>query len=129
MAKAKKITQEDLKKFFEKTKKNLQKLKKEASVWMKKGEVELSRLSRIGKLELDVVSLNMKREKLFKDIGKRVAELSLKEEITKPAIKDMCDKVNAITEESKEKRVAISKLGKGLLKGGLTKSRKKMTRK
>ena len=125
MAKAKKITQDELKKFFEKTKGTLQKLKKETGVWMKKGEAELSRLSKIGKLEIDVVNLNMKREKLFKDIGKRVAEFSLKEEINNSAISDMCDKVNAVAEEAKEKRAAISKIGKGLFKDSSAKTRKR----
>ena len=125
MAKKKDITQGDLKKFFEKAKKKLDSLGKETKVWMKKGEVELSRLSKIGKLELDVVNLNMKKERLFKDIGKRVVERGLDKEIKDLPIKNMCTKANAAAAESKRKKRAMSKIGKGLLKGSPAKAKGK----
>ena len=128
MAKTKKIAQEDLKKFFEKMKKNLHQLGKETGVWMKKGERELSRLSKIGKLELEVVNLNMKKEKLLKDIGKRVVESGLSEQINDSAIRNMSNKANAVMKESQKKKSEISKIGKGFLKRGSTRS-KKMTSK
>ena len=117
MVKRKNVTQEDLKKFFEKTKKNLDKLGKETRVWMKKGEVELSKLSKMGKLEIDIVNLNIKRERLLKDIGKRVVEYGISEEIGNSAIKDMCGKVKAMTADSKKKKKEISRVGKRFLKG------------
>ena len=117
MAKVKKITQEDIKKLFERTKKSLQQLGKETSTWMKKGEVELSRISKIGRLEIDVVNLNMKKERLFRDIGKRMVEQNLAKEFSDSTIKNMCDKAKATITESKKKRREVSKIGKGILKG------------
>ena len=125
MAKTKKITQTELKKFFEQAKKKLQQLGKESKVWIKKGEMELSRLSRIGRLELDVVNLSIKKEKLFKDIGKRVVELDLAKEIGDSTIKSMSNKAGAVISESKKKRREIARFRKGLLKGGAKQSKKK----
>lgn len=125
MAKTKKITQDDIKKLFESTKKKLQQLGKETSTWIKKGEVELSRISKIGKLELDIVNLNMKKEKLYRDIGKRVVEQGLGEEIDDSAIKNMSIKAKAIINESKKKQREISKIKKGLLKSKARQSKKK----
>jgi hypothetical protein len=125
MAKKKGITQEDLKRLFEDTKKRLQRLGKETGVWLKKGEAELSRLSKIGKLEINVVNLNIKKEKLFKEIGKRVVELNLWQKVDDRAIKNMSDKAKSIINESKKKKSVISKIGKGLLKRKTTTKKKR----
>ncbi len=125
MAKKKAITQEELKRLFEKTKKSLQKFGRETNIWLRKGEVELSRLSRIGKIELNLVNLNMKKEKLLKDIGKRIVDLGLGEKIGDAQTKNMCDKVYAIVTESKRKKSEMSRLTKRLLKGGAKKKSKK----
>ena len=103
--------------------KRAQKLGKETSVWIKKGEIEISRLSKMGKLELNIVNLNMKKEKLFKDIGKRMVELGLSNEISDSVIKNMCDETKAIISQSRKKRSEISRVGKVLFKG--KKARKK----
>ena len=67
----------------------------------------------------------MKKEKLFKDIGKRVVERGLAEEIGDPAIRDMNNKANAIIKVSKKKRKEASKISKALLKSSSKKSKKK----
>jgi len=127
MAKTKNITQDELKKLFEKAKDGLRQLGKETSVWMKKGEIELSRISKIGKLELDIVGLNMKKEKLFRDIGRRVIELDLGEKIGDQAIRDMSDRAETIISESDKKKREISRIKKEVLKSktaGLKKKNK-----
>ena len=127
MAKTKNITQDELKKLFEKAKDGLRQLGKETSVWMKKGEIELSRISKIGKLELDIVGLNMKKEKLFRDIGRRVIELDLGEKIGDQAIRDMSDRAETIISESDKKKREISRIKKEILKSktaGLKKKNK-----
>lgn len=125
MAKTKKITQDDIKKLFESTKKKLQQLGKETSTWIKKGEVELSRISKIGRLELDIVNLSMKKEKLYRDIGKRIVEQGLGEEIGDSAVKNMCLKAKAIISDSRKRQRAISKIKRGLLKSKKTQSKKR----
>ena len=123
MEKSSKKSQEDLKKLLEGMKKRLQKLGKETGVWIKKGEIEISRFSKMGKLELDIVNLNMKKEKLFKDIGRRIVERGLSNEINDPVIKNMCNETKAIMNQSRKKRSEISKAGKRFFKG--KKTRKK----
>ncbi len=123
MEKSSKKAQEDLKKLLEGMRKKVGKLGKETSVWIKKGEIEISRLSKMGKLELNIVNLNMKKEKLFKDIGKRMVKLGLSNKISDSVIKNMCDETKAIIKESRKKRSEISRVGKVLFKG--RKARKK----
>lgn len=125
MAKKNTITQEDVKKLFAKTKKRLQELGKETSVWIKKGEVELSRISKIGKLELDIVNLNIKKERLFKDIGKRVVEQDLAGKIDDAAVGNMSKKAKEAAGETVEKRREIGRIKKTLLKGKPKQSKKK----
>ncbi|MEA3306045.1 MAG: hypothetical protein U9R52_04445 [Candidatus Omnitrophota bacterium] len=116
MEKQGKKTQDDFKKLLEGTKKKLQKMGKETSVWVKKGETELSRLSKMGKLEFDIVSLNMKKEKLFKNIGARMVERGLGEKTDDPIIKNMCDEAKAVMSQSGRKKTEISRVRKKLFK-------------
>ena len=124
MAKKKNVTQEDLKQLFEKAKTSLQQLGKETGTWLKKGEAELSRLSKIGKLELDVVNLSVKRDKVFKDIGRKVVEQNLDEQISSAAVKNLCGDVRELIGASVRKKREIAKVKKGLLKGNAKSKRK-----
>jgi len=124
MAKKNTITQEDVRKLFAKTKKRLRELGKETGVWIKKGEAELSRISKMGKLELDIVNLNLKKDKLLKDIGKRVVEQGLSEKIDDAALKSMSEKVKSAVAETGGKKREIGKIKKTFMKGRSKKSRK-----
>ena len=125
MAKSKKIDQKDLKALFDKTKERLQAIGKETGVWLKKGEVELSRLSKIGRLEIDAVNLGIKRDKLFKNIGKRVVEQNFDNNLHDPALRNLATKARNIIDESKKKKKQISKIGKRFLKNTKKKSKSK----
>jgi len=125
MAKKKKIAQEDFRKFFDDAKAKLQRFGKETSIWMKRGEVELSRLSKIGKLEVDIVNLRIKKEKLFRNIGRRVVEQNIDGEISDKAVQGMCAKAKAVIDASKKKQQEISRVGKKFLKGKPARSAKK----
>lgn len=125
MAKKKKDMQQDLKELFEKSKKRLQLLAKDAKTWMKKGEVEISRLSKMGRIELDIVNLNIKKEQLFRNIGKKIVEGGLEGQIDNASVKDMCNKAKAVIAESKKKNRVMSQIKKGFLKGKKTQAKKK----
>jgi len=62
--------QYDFKKEWEKTKTQLIKFSKEAAVIAKKGEKELVKFSRKGKLHVDATSISLKKEHLYYLIGK-----------------------------------------------------------
>ena len=125
MAKSKKITQEDLKALFDKTKKRLNDLGKETGVWIKKGEVEISRLSKMGKLEIDTVNLTIKRDQLYKAIGKKVIELDLGKDIGDESLRELVEKAKGIVVESKKKKKEISSIGNKFMKTPKTVSKKK----
>ncbi|MBN2482851.1 MAG: hypothetical protein JXD21_01455 [Candidatus Omnitrophica bacterium] len=61
---------------WKKTKKDIDKVMKEADGMMKKGEKYLKDMSGKGKSNLDVLSLTLQREKLYYELGKTVAYLS-----------------------------------------------------
>ncbi|MEW5895092.1 MAG: hypothetical protein AB1650_04985 [Candidatus Omnitrophota bacterium] len=60
----------DFKQEWPQIKKKLIKMSQEAMVLAKKGETELVKFSQKSKLHLDAASLNLKKEKLFYQIGK-----------------------------------------------------------
>lgn len=60
----------NFKKEWPKIKKKLLDMSQEAKILAKKGEEELIKFSEKSKLHIDVTSLNLKREKLFYQIGK-----------------------------------------------------------
>ncbi len=124
MAKKKTVTQEDVKKLFANTRKRLHDLGRETSVWIKKGEVELSRISKIGKLELDIVNLSIKKDKLFRDIGRRVVEQGLAGKMDDAAVSGMAEKAKEAVSESGKKRRDINRIRKTLLKGPSKKGKK-----
>ncbi|MCA9398215.1 MAG: hypothetical protein KC618_00585 [Candidatus Omnitrophica bacterium] len=60
----------DFKKEWEKTKKKLIEFSKEASEIAKKGEKEIAKITQQSKLHLDSTAINLKKEKLYYQIGK-----------------------------------------------------------
>ena len=63
----------DMSKILEQVKVNFHKLSKDAGKMAKQGEKELVKASSIGKVQLEIMSLNMKKEKLYYEIGKAIA--------------------------------------------------------
>ena len=75
-------TQYDFKKEWEKTRKQLTKFSQEAIEVAQKGEKELVRLSRVGKLHVDSAALGLKKERLFYLIGKEYVKANAPEKPT-----------------------------------------------
>lgn len=65
----------DFKKEWERTKKQLVKLGKEATELAHKGEKEIIKISKKGKLHIDKTALNLKKERLYYSIGKEYVGL------------------------------------------------------
>ncbi len=125
MAKKKQDMQKDLKELFDKSKERLQLLAKDAKVWMKKGEVEISRLSEMGKLEFDIVNINIKKEQLYRNIGRKIVEDGLEGQIDDASVKDMCGQAKTLMDEYKKKNHIMSQVKKSFLKGKKTEAKKK----
>jgi hypothetical protein len=69
----KKDFHEEMGKLVEQVKKNFHKLSKDAGQIAKKGETEIVKASSIGKMQLDIMGVNMQKEKLYYEIGKAIA--------------------------------------------------------
>jgi len=99
----------DFKKEWEKTKVQLDKLGKQAVVLAKKGEDELVKISKQGKLHLDATALGLKIEKQYYSIGK---EYVLSKNASKPSTK-LDAMINEIADLEKELNALKAKIKKG----------------
>ncbi len=66
--------QKELEKLWPKTKKQLDRVAKDAMVLAKKSEKQLIELSEKGKIQFELTMLQVKKEQLFYKIGKAVAK-------------------------------------------------------
>jgi hypothetical protein len=88
-----------------------QKISKNAGELAKKGEQELVRASKIGKLQVEVVALNLEKEKIYYEMGKKVAKDSGAD--VAASVKPFLDKLNKIDSDIKGKNKKISLIKKG----------------
>ena len=94
---AKKIdVQKQAKKIWKQTSQRLSKLGHETIKLARRGEKEVVRASEIGGLQLDIVGINLRKEKLYRDIGKKVVELNYKRKMNIPAIKNFSNQVRSL---------------------------------
>jgi len=103
-------TQIDFKKEWEKTKKQLQKFSKEASVIARKGEKELVHFSKLGKLHVDSTAINLKLERLYYLIGKEYVKL--KTSTPNAKMKKLIEEYKVLIKEHKALQAKISKESK-----------------
>ncbi len=110
MAVKKKQKQDELKKLMDVTKRRLKDLGKETSVWLKKGEVELTRLSKMGKLEISLINLNIRKDKVYRDIGKRIVEGRVPEEIKDATLKRLSTEARALLREIQKTKKTMARV-------------------
>ena len=114
MAKKKVDIQKEVAKIWQEAKENLRALGQKTMKLAQKGEVEVMRASRIGKLQLDIVSVNLKKENAFRQIGKRVVEMhAQKGEIRPERLSSLFNQIEKINRQIKSKKAQIAKLKKG----------------
>ncbi|HLF17355.1 MAG TPA: hypothetical protein VI749_00470 [Candidatus Omnitrophota bacterium] len=98
----------DFKKEWEKTKKQLQKFSQEAVVLAKKGEEEVVKFSRKGKLHLDATAMSLKIERLYHDIGKEYVR-SHKTKRPAAQLKKLVGDVEKLEKDQRAVRVLIKR--------------------
>lgn len=98
----------DVKKEWEKTKKQLAKFGKEATKLAIKGEKELLKFTQQSKIQLDSTAVGLKKEKLYYQIGKEFVKLK---DITKPtvAIKDLLSEYHNIDKQQAQIKAKLKK--------------------
>ncbi len=108
MANKKKDFQKEASKMLEEAKVRFKKLGEEISVLAKKGEKEIVKASRTGKIQLDIVGLNMQKEKLYYNIGKKVVSLNAKKKIDSPEIQNLLKSLRKLEADARKKKRELS---------------------
>lgn len=100
-------------KIWQEAKDNLKSLGQKTIRLAQKGEKEVVRASRIGKLQLDIVSINLKRENLFRQAGKKVYEMHSKnKQIESTKLTSIFNQIGKLNHQIKSKKAQIAKLKK-----------------
>lgn len=117
---AKKIdVQKEIKKIWDEAKKNLLRIGQETVKLARKGEKEIIRASRIGKIQLDILGIKRRREILYQQIGAKVAALDKEGKIDINELKPLCKKaleLGAQIEKKTKEAAKIKKVKKAKLK-------------
>ena len=108
MAKKKKDFQKDMNKFFDQAKDRFRQFSKDFNVLAKKSEKGLIKASRAGKVQLDIVGLGMQKEKLFYDIGKKVASLRSKKSLALADLEPYWKQLGKIESDTRKKKRELS---------------------
>ncbi|MFH1381155.1 MAG: hypothetical protein ABIH57_03180, partial [Candidatus Omnitrophota bacterium] len=78
----------------------------------KKSEKEIVKASKKGKIQLDIMGLNMQKEKLFYDLGKKVISLNAKKKLEIPELESFLKKLRKIETDARSKKRELSGVGK-----------------
>lgn len=98
-------------KIWQEARENLRALGQKTMRLAKKGEKEVVRASQIGKLQLDVVSLNLKKENFFRQAGKRAYEMQLKKSGVDPSkLTSLFNQITKLDRQIKTKKSKVAKL-------------------
>jgi len=97
-------------KVFEQLKGNMKKFSKDATVIAKKSEQEIMKASKLGKIQFDIVSENLKKEKLYYDTGKKVLSMRGKLENMENVLKPYFQKYRKIETEVRKRKRDLSKI-------------------
>jgi len=112
MAVKKKDIQKDFVKFLDQTKDGFRRFGKDLSILAKKSEEEIVKVSKAGKIQFDIMNLAMQKEKLYYDIGKKVALLKAKKKLDIPGMDPYWSKLRKIELGTRTKKKQLSGFGK-----------------
>lgn len=113
MAKRKTDISKEVAKIWQEAKENLKALGQRTIKLAQKGEEEVRRASKVGKLQLDIVSVNLKKENIFRQAGKKAYEIhSRKSEIEPAKLTSLFNQVDKLNRQIKTKKAQIARLKK-----------------
>ncbi len=105
--------QKEVSKIWQQAKQNLKDLGHKTMKLAQKGEKEVVRASKIGKLQLDVVSINLKKENIFRQAGKKVYQQhSKKGEVKSAKLTSLFNQADKLNQQIKSKKAKIAKLNR-----------------
>ena len=103
---------EKIERLWKQAKQSLSKLSQESIKLAKRGEKEIVRATKIGKIHLEILNLKRKKDSLYQQIGEKVVELQRENKIDAPGLKTFCSKVDSLEDQIKTKKAAASKIKK-----------------
>ena len=103
---------EKIEKLWKQAKQSLSKLSQESIKLAKRGEKEIVRATKIGKIHLEILNLKREKDSLYKQIGEKVVELQRENKIDAPGLKAFCSKANGLESQIKTKKAAALKIKK-----------------
>lgn len=113
MTKKKIDVPKEVSRIWQEAKENLKVLGQRTMKLAQKGEKEVVRASRIGKLQLDIVGLNLKKENVFRQAGKKVCEMhSKKSGIESAKLLPLFKQIDKLSHQINSKKAKINKLKK-----------------
>lgn len=89
--------------------KHLEEIGREVKILAKRGEGELARLSKMGRAQLGILALSVKKEQLYRQIGMKVWQLSTKGKLTTEKLKLFCKELSDINKKVKSRKRAINR--------------------
>jgi len=98
---------EDFSNTLDETKKRLKQFGEDLGVWAKKGEKEIVKASQAGKAQIDILGLNVKKEKLYYDLGKKVAALNAKKKLGIPELESFWKKLRELQKDARKRKQAL----------------------
>lgn len=113
MVKEKIDIQKEVSKIWGQAKESLKELGQRTMKLAQKGEEEVVRASKVGKLQLDIISSNLKKENVFRQVGKKVYELHARKGSIKSAqLSSLFKQLDKLVQQNKSKKIKISRLNK-----------------
>ena len=112
MAAKKRNNQKEVARLLEQAKEKFKKFGQELGILAKKSEKEIVKVSKAGKIQLDIVGLNMQKEKLYYDIGKKVFALNAKKSLGLAELDAYWKKMRKIEVDARKKKKELSLFGK-----------------
>lgn len=100
-------------KIWQEAKNNLRILSEKTLNLAQKGEKELVKASRVGKIQLNIVSMNLKKENIFRELGKKTYEMHIEQEQVEPAkLTVFFSQIDKLNQQIKAKKTQIAKVKK-----------------
>lgn len=96
--------QKEFSKILNQTGEKLKIFGKELGEIAKKGEEEIIKASKAGRVRLDILGLNVQKEKLYYDIGKRLVQLHAKRKLDIPELESYWKKLRKIEQDARKKK-------------------------
>ena len=100
----KKDFQTDFKKFMEQAKEKFGEISREVGILAKKGEKEVVKVSKRGRLQFDIMGISMQKEKIYYDIGKKIVSLNAKKKLEMPEIELYLKKIRGLESSARKKK-------------------------